>query len=428
MSLMAEQSIIGALLMDINTVQGIYDDLKPEMFETDLLSRAYFEIIKAYDMGEPVSLVNLCQWLGESGYNSDTTFRTIKGCVENTVTSATIRGSADVLINNHKAKMLSRIINSVQIVPSSIDGTIGALLNDLEALVRCEKNNLKPMAQIVKENKDKCFVDLPETGVKFGFPRLDDMIGSLEGGDITVIGARPAVGKSAFVTQVIASIALSGKKVAFYNLEMMDKQVYERMLSSQTGIGLKRIRRAKNYLNDEQERVSRANKVLTGFNVWISSGPKKISEIRNECRHNDFEVIVIDYLQLLRSDTWYPNRAAEVGAISRAMKGLAMEINTPIVVLSQLNRQSEARETKEPTMAELRESGDIEQDASNILLMWNTSKTDGGKKAIKIEKQRQGETGKVAMRFNGSVMRFEETGEPVKEEEFSPAREPTPFD
>lgn len=428
MNQMAEQSIIGALLMDINSVQGIYDDMKPEMFEIDILSRAYFEIIKAYDMGEPVSLVNLCQWLEEAGYGSDVTFGTIKGCVENTVTSATIRSSADVLINNYKAKMLSRIINSVQIMPSSIDGTIGALLNDLEALVRSEKSKLKPMGQIVKENQDQYFVDLPDTGVKFGFSRLDEMIGSLEGGDITIIGARPAVGKSAFVTQVITNMAQSGKKVAFYNLEMMDKQVYERMLSGQTGIGLKRIRRAKNYLNDEQGRVSRANEVLSGLNVWISSGPKKISEIRNECRHNDFDVIVIDYLQLLRADTWYSNRAAEVGAISKAMKGLAMEINTPIVVLSQLNRQSEARETKEPTMAELRESGDIEQDASNILLMWNTSKMDGGKKAVKIEKQRQGETGKVAMRFSGSIMRFEETGEPVREEEFCQAKEPTPFD
>ena len=148
----------------------------------------------------------------------------------------------------------------------------------------------------------------------------------------------------------------------------------------------------------------------------ITTGSKSVNEIRSESRHMGYDIIIIDYLQLLKSDKEYRgNRYAEVGAISKAIKSLAMELNIPIIALSQLNRVSETRDTKEPTMAELREAGDIEQDASVIILMWNLSQEDNSKKGCKVEKQRQGQTGKVVMNFNGDLMRFEETGESVKE-------------
>ena len=126
----------------------------------------------------------------------------------------------------------------------------------------------------------------------------------------------------------------------------------------------------------------------------------------------DYDIIIIDYLQLLKADTTYRgNRTSEVGEISRAIKSLAMELNIPIIALSQLNRASEGRETKEPSMSELREAGNIEQDASVIILMWNLDENDRSKKGCKVEKQRQGECGKVAMNFNGGLMRFEETSD-----------------
>ena len=141
-----------------------------------------------------------------------------------------------------------------------------------------------------------------------------------------------------------------------------------------------------------------------------------VSEIRSESRHMGYDIIIIDYLQLLKSDKEYRgNRYAEVGAISKAIKALAMELNIPIIALSQLNRVSEARDTKEPTMAELREAGDIEQDASVIMLLWNISNDDKSKKGCKVEKQRQGQTGSVVLHFNGDLMRFEESKESVKE-------------
>lgn len=427
MNRMAEHNIIGSLLLDINSIQKVYDDLQPEMFQDEILQRAYFEIRKSYDIGEGTSLVTLCQQLEGCGFSQNVVFKELKDCIEGTETSVTIGSYAEIVVNKYKAKRLAKIVNSVNLSPNGINDQIGAIIGDLEALLQNDKPKLKSLRAIVEENQGRYFVDLPETGVRTGFGKLDDILGTLDGGDITVIGARPAVGKSAFVTQMIGSMAKAGKKVIFYNLEMMDRQVYERMLSAQSGIGLKRIRRAKSFLGDEEQRFRQANKELSNYNVLISSGAKKISEIRNECRHQEADVIVIDYLQLLRSDKWYSNRAAEVGDISKSVKALAMELNIPIIVLSQLNRVSEMRENKEPTMAEMRESGDIEQDASNILLLWNTDADDNTRKAIKIEKQRQGENGKIGLYFNGSQMRFEEV-EYQKPDGFMKPEEKTPFD
>ena len=121
-------------------------------------------------------------------------------------------------------------------------------------------------------------------------------------------------------------------------------------------------------------------------------------------------------MQLIKSETTYRgNRAAEVGEISRSLKSLAMELNIPIIALSQLNRASEGRDTKEPAMSELREAGNIEQDASVIILLWNLDQDDRSKKGCKIEKNRQGECGKIVLKFDGNLMKFTETDQTVKE-------------
>ena len=275
----------------------------------------------------------------------------------------------------------------------------------------------KSLPEIIKENMNNYFCDREEDRLYVGFSKLDDLLGGLEGGDMIVIGARPGVGKSALVTQITSNMAANGKRVGFYNLEMQEKQVYERFVVAQSGIGLTRLRRAKKFLGDEEERFKKANKaLLERDNIVITTGSKSMNEIRSESRHMGYDVIIIDYLQLLKPDKSYRgNRYAEVGAISKAIKSLAMELNIPIIALSQLNRVSEARETKEPTMAELREAGDIEQDASVIILLWNVSQEDNSRKGCKIEKQRQGKLGKEILRFDGDLMRFVESDGTVKE-------------
>ena len=136
-------------------------------------------------------------------------------------------------------------------------------------------------------------------------------------------------------------------------------------------------------------------------------------EIKSECRHQNFDVIVVDYLQLLMPDNRYSGRNEEVASISRGLKSVARDLNTHVIALSQITRASESRDTKEPTMAELRESGAIEQDASNIIMLWNLSDNDKGAKGVKIEKNRQGMTMREAMEFDGDHMKFVEIEKPL---------------
>lgn len=416
MSYLAEQNIIGSLLLDKNCIDKIYNTLVADMFTSELLGRMYLEFQRGYDNHYDVNPAVLVQKIAAEDYPDHIIMAEIKNCTMNTSTSATVKSYANVVVNDYKARRLDNILGAIKVSPNDVDGQIGQIIANLEALQDGKNTISKTLPEIVRENKDKYFKDNEAAKNYIGFPKLDDLLGGLEGGDVVVIGARPGVGKSALVTQITSYFAECGKRVGFYNLEMKEKQVYERFVVSQSGIGLTRLRRAKKFLGDEKERFDRANEVLEKKeNIVITTGSKSVGEIRAESRHMGYDVIVIDYLQLLKPEREYRgNRYAEVGAISKATKALAMELNIPVIELSQLNRVSEGRETKEPTMAELREAGDIEQDASVIMLMWNLT-DDRVKKGCKVEKQRQGQTGTVVLKFNGDLMKFEEIDESVKE-------------
>jgi len=423
-----EQYVIGALLMDLGSICKIYDDLKPEMFVSDLYGRMYVEILRAYDNNQKMDAAILANKIQCDTYPVSIVRQEIKNCAVQAVTSANIKYYAQMVIDEYKTRQLSTVINSIQPTSQNINFQIGELMNNLESLKIGEKTRTKSMKQVVEENKNKYFCDNGSEKILTGFPRLDDQLGGLEGGDMIVIGARPAVGKSAFVTQVITNIATQGKRVGFYNLEMMENQVYERFIVNHSGIGLTRLRRAKKFLGDEEQKFQKANEFLYDQNIMLSTGSKSVNEIRNECKHMDYDIIVVDYLQLLRPDIRRSNRAAEVGEISRGIKGIATEFKVPVIALSQLNRISEMKSDKEPTMAELREAGDVEQDASIILLMWNIN-DNLTVKGLKTEKNRQGKTGKQVLRFNGERMQFEESKETIKQAaEWSKAEEKTPFD
>ena len=414
MSYEAEKSVIGSLLIDKDSISTVYNILEPQMFTNELLGKIYHEYQRAFDRGYELTLPAIEQSLRSDTYPSEVIMTVLKECLSETFTSSEVRQNALVVQNDYKAQKLNLILNSIKVSPNNLKSQIGALQKELEALLDSREASSKSLSQITLENKDKYFKEREVKPLHIGFDKLDELLGGLEGGDMIVIGARPAVGKSALVTQITSNLAKQGKRIGFYNLEMQNKQVYERFVVSESGIGLTRLRRAIRFLGDEEQRFNDANKTLEkAENIVITSaGSRTVGEIKAESKHMDYDIIIIDYLQLLKADTTYRgNRAAEVGEISRAIKSLAMELNIPIIALSQLNRVSEGRETKEPTMAELREAGNIEQDASVIMLMWNLDENDRTKKGLKIDKNRQGECGKIVMKFNGDTMRFEETNE-----------------
>lgn len=418
MSSIAERSVIGSLLIDKDCMSEVYSILEPQMFTDELLGRVYHEYQRAYDRGYELTLPMIEQNLRCDTFHSQIIVQELKNCISETITSATVRQNALVVENDYKARRFDLFLNTIKITPNNLKSQFRAILGEIEALQSGRETQSKTLAQIVDENKGNYFKEQEIKPLNVGFAKLDDLLGGLEGGDMIVIGARPAVGKSAFVTQITSNLARQGKRIGFFNLEMQTKQVYERFVVSESGIGLTRLRRAVKFIGDEKERFDKANETFAKADniVITTSGAKSVSDIRAESKHMDYDIIIIDYLQLLKADSTYRgNRASEVGEISRAIKNLAMELNIPIIALSQLNRASEGRETREPTMAELREAGNIEQDASVIMLMWNINDDDRTIKGCKIEKNRQGECGKIVMRFNGDTMHFEETNEDISE-------------
>lgn len=431
MSYLSEQNIIGSLLMEQGCMDKIYQILQPEMFTSELLGRVYHEYQRAYDRNYDLNLSLIEQKLRSDSFPSDLIMTELRDCLSNTDTSANVVTHAMVVESDYKAHKANEMLNSIKFTPKDFKSKIGAFTDELRALCDNRRTNSKTLAEIAKENKSKYFVEREVKPLHIGFDKLDNLLGGLEGGDMIVVGARPAVGKSALVTQITSNLAKQGKRIGFYNLEMQNKQVYERFVASESGIPLTRIRRANYFLGDEKERFEKANEYLEKSDniVITSSGAKSVGDIKSESRHMDYDIIIIDYLQLLKADTTYRgNRAAEVGEISRAIKNLAMELNIPIIALSQLNRASEGRETKEPSMAELREAGNIEQDASVIILMWNLDENDRSRKGCKIEKNRQGECGKIVLKFNGDLMKFQETNESVQEaKEWKSSKEDNPF-
>lgn len=418
MSYMAERTVIGSLLTNQECMSEIYGILEPQMFTDELLGKVYHEYQRAFDRGYSLTLPMIEQNLRSDTFPSDVIVGKLTECMRENFTSATVKQNAIVVENDYKARKLDLILNTIKVTPNELKSQIRALQSELEALQTGKETISKSLAEIVAENKDNYFREKEVKPLYIGFDKLDDLLGGLEGGDMIVIGARPGVGKSALVTQITSYLAKQGKRIGFYNLEMQNKQVYERFVVNESGIGLTRLRRAIKFLGDEKERFDKANERLAKADniVITSAGAKTVGDIKAESKHMDYDIIIIDYLQLLKADNTYRgNRAAEVGEISRAIKNLAMELNIPIIALSQLNRASMGRDDKEPNMSELREAGNIEQDASVIMLLWNIDENDKTKKGCKIEKNRQGECGKIVMRFNGDTMQFEETDEDIKQ-------------
>lgn len=412
-----EKQVIGSILMEPECIGKVYGKLKPDMFVNDFCRDAYQKMLAFYDMGEQISIVTLQNALESKERDKRYISSALMEIVKETDSSAVIVHCADELINEYKSKQVQRLLSSTSYLPNDIEKSIGYLITELEAMRENRDSTCKTMKQIVEEYKGGYFCQKDDNSLRTGFYKLDEKLGGLEGGDVIVLAARPGVGKSAIVTQIIGQMAERGKNVAYFNLEMNENQVYERFISQLAELELVRVRRANRFLNDEEAKFAKANEKLMNYNITVSTGSKTVGEIKNIARNQKFDCIVIDYLQLVRSERKFSNRASEVGEISKSIKALAMELKVPIILLSQLNRTSEHTETKEPEISELRESGDIEQDASIIILLWNISKDSHKAKGLKIGKNRQGELGKIGYEFDGEHMMFRERQETFEQYE-----------
>lgn len=398
----AERQIIGSLLIDSSRIEDIHL-INSEMFSEPILG----EMFALYKADKNTNALTLIAKLKNSVFTENVLTQMIGDLVNEHDAGISDESCEELIFNQYRANKVNEILSKTLINPQNIDYAITDIQDLLNGFKKPPKKiKYKTLGELT-QYKDDYFKDHKRTDLKVGFEKLDLAIGGFDNGDVSIIAARPAVGKSAFTLQITRNFGKHGYKVGYFNLEMGERQIYERGIASTSGIDMTRIRMATTFLNDEKDKFEKGNEILASENnVIVISGTQSIESIREIQKQEQFQVIVIDYLQLIKSTRLRNNRASEVGDISRGLKAIATDFNIHIIALSQLNRSSEMLKDKEPFMSELRESGDIEQDASVIMLMWNTNPDDFTEKKIKVEKSRNGYNDKIPLHFDGKHMTF----------------------
>jgi len=297
-----------------------------------------------------------------------------------------------------------RVVFAIAEEGSSADGG----LTELKPLLR------KTLARI----DELSGMDSNLTGLSTGFEKLDEMTSGLQNGDLTIVAARPSMGKTAFAMNLVeAGIMFSDKPVIVFSLEMPSEQLIQRMLSSLGRINQTRVRTGNLQQDDWQRLTNAVNKIHDRPLFIDDTAGLSPSEMRSRTRrvareHGSPGLIMVDYLQLMSIKGYTEGRTNEISEISRALKGIAKEFDCPVVALSQLNRSLEQRPNKRPVNSDLRESGAIEQDADIIAfiyrdVVYNPETTDQNVAEIIIGKQRNGPIGTCYLSFLGEYTRFE---------------------
>ena len=432
-SVEAEQSILGGLLLENNAWDKIADVIKRQDFYRHDHKLIYQSVTKLLEQGKPADVVTVAEYLenlGELGNIGGLSY--LVALAQNTPSAANIRRYAEIVRDR---SIMRKLVEVGTDIAESAYSPAGRSANDLldqaeskvfdiaEAGARSQQGflEMKPLLTQVVERIDELFSrdnQSDVTGIPTGFADLDAKTAGLQGGDLIIVAGRPSMGKTAFSINMGENIAIdSGLPVAIFSMEMGGAQLVMRMLGSIGRLDQHKIRTGK-LQDDDWQKLTYAVGKLNDAPIFIDETPALNSlELRARARRlhrqcGKLGLIIIDYIQLMSSVTSGENRATEVSEISRSLKGLAKELNCPIVALSQLNRSLEQRPNKRPVMSDLRESGAIEQDADVILFIYrdevyNPDSPDKGSAEIIIGKQRNGPIGTVRLTFLGEHTRFE---------------------
>lgn len=410
----SEFAVIGTLLISeggtaIETAERL---IKPSMFFDGVLRKIYEYMLASKANGIITSLSSVTEVVKETGLPDEAIREYLIECTNR---AGILHLTADCMavVNAWRIRSYKAFLSEEDNITSD---NVLELMNEhmlklQQLIVDNSDDQIQSLADITDDLKGQFFVKKDKKQLHLPFPSIDQYIGGIEQGDLIVIGARPGVGKSAFTAQVANCLAKDGFRIGFYSLEMTEKQMFARFLSSVSGIPMERIRESEDFANgEEKEKYNKAVSLLQKrTNLFIRVGSKTVSEIRRESQYMNYDLIIIDYLQLIKPEgTYKNNRYAEVGEISHSLKAMALDFKIPVIALSQLNRVSVGKQSKVPTMAEMRESGDIEQDSSVILLMWD-DENDQTIKHCKVEKNRQGKRGETQLKYDGTHILFKDS-------------------
>jgi replicative DNA helicase len=432
-SLEAEQSVLGGLLLENSAWDRIGDVVSEKDFYRQDHRQILRAIIKQISNNHPADAVTVSetlQSLGELEAVGGLSY--IVALASNTPSAANIRRYAEIVRERAVMRRLAEVATGIADSAYAPAGrSASQLLDEAEARVfeiaesgsrgQAGFAELKPLLKQVVERIDELYHsdnDSGVTGVPTGFHDLDQKTSGFQPGDLIIVAGRPSMGKTAFSLNIGEHVALeSGLPVAVFSMEMGGQQLVMRMIGSVGKLDQHRLRTGK-LGEDDWQRLTYALGKLNDAPVFIDETPSlNVLELRARARRlqrqcGKLGMIIIDYIQLMSASSSGENRATEISEISRALKGLAKELQVPVVALSQLNRGLEQRPNKRPVMSDLRESGAIEQDADVILFIYrdevyNPDTSDKGTAEIIISKQRNGPIGTVRLAWLGEYTRFE---------------------
>jgi len=427
-NLEAEQSVLGAILIDNNALTAALEILTSEYFYRDAHRRLYDSMIELFDKSEPIDIITLTDQLkrkGELELIGGVSYLT--SLVSMIPTAANVRYHAKIV----KEKALVRgLLNAATDIARNVyesDFEAEELIDYAEKKIfdlsdKRINANFATLKDVIKDSF-KMIEQLHSrketvTGVPTGFKELDELTTGFQRSDLIIIGGRPSMGKTAFSLNIAQHVGVSLKEpVAVFSLEMSKEQLAFRMLCSEAMVDSNQIRKGFIKKDDWHSLTSAASKLAESPIFIDDSSAVNILEMRAKARRiyaqHGLSLIVVDYLQLMRGRGNTERREQEISEISRSLKALAKELKVPVIALSQLNRGVETRTgNKKPTLADLRESGAIEQDADVIIFLYRdevynkNSPENKGKAEIIVAKQRNGPTGDIPLTFLSHCTRF----------------------
>ncbi len=427
-----ELSVLGAMLLEEEAIPKAFEVLKPECFY-DKRNRIIFEAMNSlYETNEPIDTVSLYEELKKSGKAEEAGGATYLSKLSQDISSAAnVDYHARVVLEKWILRQL--ISTSVEIANSAYAGNedVFDLLDAAESKIfqiseEGIKESFKSMDKAVKEALELIEAihskNIASFSVPSGFFALDELLGGFQKSDLIVVASRPSMGKTALALSVARNAAIEHNiPIGIFSLEMSTIQLATRLISAEARINAHSIRTGK-FRAEDGARISRTVHKLSSAPIYIDDTPAiSILELRAKARRlkneKNIGLVIVDYLQLLSSSYRMESREREISSISRSLKALAKELNTPVLSLAQLNRQVESRADKRPMLADLRESGSIEQDADVVIFLYRpelygiTQFRDGepteGVGEVIIGKQRNGPIGEVKLKFIKEYARFE---------------------
>ena len=428
-SIEAEQSVLGGLLLDNASFDRIADALTADDFYRREHRLIYSAISTLCQESSPADVVTVTEYLEKRGELDNAGGLAYLGTLaNNTPSAANIVAYAAIVRERSILRRLIQVSGDISAVAYSPEGRSAQEVLDkaeeriLEiSEIGHRRGAFQPLNALLSKAVDRIDElfrsESPLTGVPTGFTDLDNMTSGLQGGDLVIIAGRPSMGKTSLAMNIAENAAVGHKiPVAIFSLEMPGSQLAMRMMASLGRINAHRVRTGK-LDDDDWPRLTSAVSLLNDAPIFIddSAGltPMELrARARRLKREHGLGMIIVDYLQLMQSTETEENRATEISNITRSLKGLAKELEVPLIAMSQLNRSVESRTDKRPVMSDLRESGAIEQDADVILFIYrdevyNKDSQDKGTADVIIGKQRNGPIGEVRLTFLGEYTRFE---------------------